>query len=139
MRITLATFGDLPALQDIEIAAGRHFIDFGMPEVAADDPPAVAELDEYRRAGRAWVAVSPSHQPMAYLIAKPVDSFLHIEQVSVHPDYGGRRIGARLIDHAADHARHHGIEALTLTTFSDVPWNAAYYRRCGFRTMPTPP
>jgi hypothetical protein len=24
---------------------------------------------------------------------------------------------------------------MTLTTFADVPWNAPYYERCGFRVM----
>jgi hypothetical protein len=28
-----------------------------------------------------------------------------------------------------------GIAALTLTTFSQVPWNAPYYERCGFRCL----
>ena len=27
------------------------------------------------------------------------------------------------------------LDALTLTTFRDVPWNAPYYRRCGFRVL----
>ncbi|EST37103.1 hypothetical protein N566_14850, partial [Streptomycetaceae bacterium MP113-05] len=28
-----------------------------------------------------------------------------------------------------------GLPALTLTTFADVPWNAPYYERCGFRPL----
>jgi hypothetical protein len=28
-----------------------------------------------------------------------------------------------------------GIRALTLTTSSEVPWNAPYYERCGFRRL----
>jgi hypothetical protein len=28
-----------------------------------------------------------------------------------------------------------GMPALTLTTFTEVPWNAPYYRRCGFRCL----
>ena len=28
-----------------------------------------------------------------------------------------------------------GVPALTLTTFTDVPWNAPYYVRCGFRIL----
>lgn len=31
-----------------------------------------------------------------------------------------------------------GLPAVTLTTFVDVPWNAPYYRRCGFRPLPEP-
>jgi len=28
-----------------------------------------------------------------------------------------------------------GLPALTLTTFAQVPWNAPYYARCGFRIL----
>jgi hypothetical protein len=27
------------------------------------------------------------------------------------------------------------VPALTLTTFTQVPWNAPYYARCGFRLL----
>lgn len=59
----------------------------------------------------------------------------HIEQVSVDPAFAGRRLGARLIDHVADEARRRGLDAVTLTTFRHVPWNAPYYERCGFRSL----
>lgn len=32
-------------------------------------------------------------------------------------------------------AREDGLTALTLTTFTDVPWNAPYYARLGFRAL----
>jgi hypothetical protein len=35
---------------------------------------------------------------------------------------------------AAD-AAGRGVPALTLTTFRDVPWNAPYYARIGFRVL----
>lgn len=36
---------------------------------------------------------------------------------------------------AAEWAYDHNLTALTLTTFTDVPWNAPYYQRLGFRTL----
>ena len=39
----------------IERAAGRLFIEVGMPEIAADEPLPLAVLEGYRAAGRAWV------------------------------------------------------------------------------------
>ncbi len=59
----------------------------------------------------------------------------HVEQVSVDPRFAGRRLGWQLLDHVADQARRHGLDAVTLTTFRDVPWNAPYYERCGFRPL----
>ncbi len=35
----------------------------------------------------------------------------------------------------AERAAAAGVPAVTLTTFADVPWNAPYYLRCGFRVL----
>jgi GNAT superfamily N-acetyltransferase len=117
---------ELERLRAIELAAGRAFAAVGMPEIAADQPPGVDELEEFLAAGRAWVAADDDGEPVAYLLAAVVDDGLHVEQVSVRPDHAGRRIGAALIEHLAGVARAEGRSALTLTTFRDVPWNAPY-------------
>ncbi|NGO78533.1 GNAT family N-acetyltransferase [Streptomyces sp. YC504] len=145
MRIRQATAADLPRLRDIERAAGEPFRTVGMAAIAEDEPPALDVLEEFRRAGRAWVAViAPEDEPVAYLIAEPVDGALHgeqvggalhVEQVSVHPSVARRGVGRALLDHAAAYARRAGLGALTLTTFAEVPWNAPYYRRLGFRVL----
>jgi ribosomal protein S18 acetylase RimI-like enzyme len=106
-----------------------------MPEIADDAPFTVAQLTAYQEAGRAWVTVDPEDHPAAYLVADPVDGNLHIEQVSVHPSFGHRGLGRSLIEHAAAVARTGGQPALTLTTFTEVPWNASYYERLGFRPL----
>lgn len=138
MRIRLVVEPELPLLQDIERAAGACFRDIGMAEIADDPPLPIAELMRFLRAGTAWVMTDAVvGQPVAYLIAEPVDGNMHIEQVSVHPEHARRGLGRRLIDHAAEHAQAHRRPALTLTTFTHVPWNAPYYARCGFRTLTT--
>jgi predicted N-acetyltransferase YhbS len=136
MRIRPASVTDLPRCQDIERAAGECFRPIGMPQIADDEPLDLDELARYQRSGLAWVAVDGQDRPVAYLIAEPVDGALHIEQVSVHPDWAHHRIGRRLIDHAAGHAAVAGMEALTLTAFTEVAWNAPYYARCGFKPIP---
>ncbi|MFE7355616.1 GNAT family N-acetyltransferase [Streptomyces sp. NPDC057543] len=135
MRIRTARRSDLPLLQDIERAAGEPFRTLGMTAVADDDPPPLDLLDGYRRAGRAWVAVDDDDRPVGYLIADPVDGAAHIEQVSVHPSVARRGLGSTLIDHLAGWAADARLDALTLTTFSHVPWNAPYYTRLGFRAL----
>ncbi|MFG2982117.1 GNAT family N-acetyltransferase [Streptomyces sp. NPDC048258] len=135
MRIRAARLDELPLLQDIERAAGLCFRDIGMPEIADDEPLPLDELARYQRAGLAWVAADDSDAPVAYLIADRVDGGLHVEQVSVHPDSARRGVGRSLLDHLADRAARDGLPALTLTTFTEVPWNAPYYERCGFRLL----
>jgi GNAT superfamily N-acetyltransferase len=74
--------------------------------------------------------------PVAYVLVDVVDDAAHVEQVSVHPAHAGRRLGSALLDVAAAWAAENQLAAVTLTTFTDVPWNAPYYARLGFRVVP---
>lgn len=135
MRIRAAEPGELSVLQDIERAAGQLFREIDMSEVAEDEPLGLDELAGYQRAGRAWVVADGAERPVAYLLSGYVDGAVHIEQVSVDPGFARRRLGRSLLDHVAAQAKAEGVSALTLTTFTQVPWNAPYYLRCGFRCL----
>ena len=126
---------DLPAVRDVERAAGRAFADLGMDLVAEDEPPSLDELRRYAADGRAWVRTDDEDRPVAYLVADVVDGCAHLEQVSVHPDHGRRGLGRELVEHLAAWAADRALPAITLTTYTDVPWNAPYYRRLGFRRL----
>ncbi|MEO3974486.1 GNAT family N-acetyltransferase [Streptomyces sp. CAU 1734] len=130
-----ATAAELPLLQDIERAAGELFRALSMPEIADDEPPATEVLEGYRRDGRAWVSTDGADRPLGYLLHDEVDGAAHVEQVSVHPSAAHRGLGRGLIDHLAARATARGLTALTLTTFAEVPWNAPYYTRLGFRVL----
>ncbi|RDI49584.1 GNAT family N-acetyltransferase [Nocardia mexicana] len=130
-----ATEDELPILRDIERAAGKPFAEIGMTSVAEDEPPPTEHLRAFARADRAWVYADASDTPIAYLIAEPVDGCAHIEQISVHPDHAGRGIGRQLIEHLAAWAVTRDLPALTLTTFTEVPWNGPYYERLGFHYL----
>jgi GNAT superfamily N-acetyltransferase len=126
---------ELEALVAIERDAGRAFTAIGMPEIAADDPGSVAELEAFGSDGRAWVAVDEADHPVAYLLSTVIDGCAHVEQVSVAPTHARRGLGAALVDHLATVAATEGRPAVTLTTFRDVPWNAPYYARLGFTVV----
>ena len=133
--VRLLSADELETVQAIERAAGRVFAEVGMPEIADDEPLSVRALERYRVSGLAWVAVDPAVEPIGYLVAERVDGALHVEQVSVHPDHARRGTGRSLLDRAAEQAVADRASGLTLTTFEHVPWNAPYYRRCGFRVL----
>ncbi|PGH31739.1 hypothetical protein GX50_05462 [[Emmonsia] crescens] len=146
MIIRSARPADLPLLQAIERAAGEPFRALAMAEIAEDEPPSLSLLQKYAEGGRCWVATTPEvtrnnddngddDQPVAYLLSSRVDGTAHIEQVSVTPAAARRGLGAALIDHLAVWAVAQGLSALTLTTFAEVPWNAPYYERIGFRVL----
>jgi GNAT superfamily N-acetyltransferase len=125
---------ELDALREIERAAGKLFIGVGLPEIAAHEPMPVEEMGAYLAGGRAWVAVE-TNVPVGYALVDLVDGAAHLEQLSVHPDHGRRGVGGALIDHVCTWARQRRLAAVTLTTFTDVPWNAPYYARHGFRVL----
>jgi GNAT superfamily N-acetyltransferase len=135
VRIRTASATDLPALQEIERAAGQMFRDFGMPEIAEYDPWPLPLMAARQDAGRLWVVVNSDDGPVGYLMADLIDGCLQIEQVSVHPDSARQGLGRALLDHAAKQAASEDLSALTLTTFAHVPWNGPYYVRCGFRVL----
>jgi len=88
-----------------------------------------------RAEGRLWVITGADDRPAGFVITDMIDGCLHVEQVSVDPGNARRGLGRALLDHAAEQAAAAGVPALTLTTFADVPWNAPYYVRCGFRVL----
>ncbi|MFJ5956192.1 GNAT family N-acetyltransferase [Paenarthrobacter sp. NPDC092416] len=133
--IRLARGDDLPRLQDIERAAGEAFRALGMDRIADDEPFTVDELSAYLAGARAWVFVDGLDFPVAYLLADVVDGNVHVEQVSVHPEQAHQGLGRELLHAARVWARGHGMQQQTLSTFRDVPWNAPYYRRLGFKEL----
>ena len=73
---------------------------------------------------------------MGFARLEIVDSHAHLEQLSVHPAHGRRGVGARLLLAACQWAADQGHSIITLCTFGDVPWNAPFYTRHGFRPVP---
>lgn len=135
LTIRFARVDDLQTLPEIERHAGEAFRSLGMDSVADDEPLPTRHLGDYQQAGRAWVA-EDAGQVVGYLLLDLVAEAAHIEQVSVEPSHARRRIGSQLIEAAADWARHHGLRAMTLTSFALVPWNAPHYTRLGFVVLP---
>ncbi|WP_328604001.1 GNAT family N-acetyltransferase [Amycolatopsis sp. NBC_00345] len=132
----LARPEDLPALRELERAAGVLFRDVGMAKIADDEPWSVEELAPFQSDGRCWVT-EDAGRVVAYLIAEVVDDRGHIEQVSVLPSHARRGLGRELIETADEWAGKLGLPALTLTTYAEVQWNAPYYARLGFRVLPS--
>lgn len=119
----------------MERDAGSLFRDVGMQAVADDPPLPLDRLAAYQRGGRAWVSVGDDDVPLGYALALVVDGLGHLEQLSVRPAAGRQGRGRALIDEVVAWARGWGAPAVTLSTFRQVPWNAPYYARQGFRPM----
>jgi GNAT superfamily N-acetyltransferase len=129
-----ARVAELEDLRAIEVAAGAPFRTLGMDAIADDTPPSTVVLLGASERDGLWV-LDVDDAPVAYLLDDVVDGHAHLEQVSVDPAHAGHGYGRRLVEHLAERARAAGHEALTLTTFAEVPWNGPYYVRLGFRAL----
>ena len=103
--------------------------------MADDDPDPLEVLTGYTTANRSWVAIGAENVPIGYILVAVVDGEGHIDQVTVLPDSQGQGVGRALIDRAREWAVADGRRALTLTTYSDVPWNRPLYEHLGFRVL----
>src|SRR6516164_2020424 len=134
MLIRRCRVAELSAVQEIDRAAGQMFEQVGRPEVCGmlwhPEPLAACRAE-----GRLWVITGADDRPAGFVITDMVDGCVHVEQLSVDPGNARRGLGRALLEHAAEQAAAAGVPALTLTTFADVPWNAPYYVRCGFRVL----
>ena len=127
----------LPALE-----AASDILLSGMPGVrgpgAGDNPlplPPVATVAELAAARRILVAGEP---PVGFARIEEVDGSAHLEQLSVHPAAAGKGLGRVLLESALDWAAAQGYRSMTLCTFAEVPFNAPFYRSCGFAVVPAP-
>lgn len=131
---------DGPRLQEIERAAGERFRDIDLAAIADDEPMTIEQLAAYAEQARSWVVSIVDHgveRVVGYVVVDLVDGQVHVEQISIDPGAQGRGLGRALLDRVDEFARGRGCTAVTLTTFTDVPWNAPLYEHLGFRTLDT--
>jgi len=135
LAIRPAQPSDAPLLQAIEDLAGAMFAEVGMPEVAHMAPRSLGLLVDAAEAERLWVACL-GQRPVGFaLVERLTDGTAHLEELSVDPAYGRRGIGTALVRHVEQTLATRGHATVTLSTFRDVPWNAPWYWRLGYRVL----
>ncbi|MCI7456470.1 MAG: GNAT family N-acetyltransferase [Actinomyces urogenitalis] len=135
VSLRLATADDLAEICRVEHAADTRFADIGL-QCVLDAPQAQPEDHaEAQQDGRLIVAESRSGGLVGFARIDVVDGAAHLEQVSVAPSAAGQGVGAVLIRAAERWSRDHGYDRMTLCTYRDVPWNAPYYQRLGWRPL----
>lgn len=131
--IRKATHADAEALPAIEQAASEVFAPIpDLAWLAAADNMTVAQHRQFITHGTEWVAVDATGRIVGFLAGERAGEAFHIAELDVLPELHGRGIGRALVETAAREARESGHQALTLTTFRDIAWNAPFYARLGF-------
>ena len=135
IRIRPARLDELEELARVEHEADRRFGVVGIDVIVDAPHPTAADYVQAQKGGRVLVAELPSGALAGFVRMEIVDETAHLEQVSVLPDHVGHGVGRALVAAAEDLAFRHGHARMTLTTFSDVPWNGPYYQRLGWEVL----
>ncbi len=126
----------LPALPHIEREAATLFPPGSFPPGFTDRTVDEALLQAAQHEGRLWVALDhDTDEPVGFALAMVIETTAFLGEVDVLPAHGRRGIGRALVERAIAWAAAQGWPRLALTTFADLPWNAAFYRKLGFEVM----
>jgi GNAT superfamily N-acetyltransferase len=135
-RIVMARPRDLALLPAIELAAAAMLTGHA-PESVLIDTTSEQDLREAQAHKRLWVALA-ADSPVGFAhVELREPGVAHLEELDVHPNHGRRGLGRRLIAAVCEWSANTGLEAVTLTTFRDVPWNMPFYSRLGFEEVPS--
>jgi GNAT superfamily N-acetyltransferase len=129
-----ATPQHLPYLASIEDAAGELFPVEDLPEPLRSISLLPVDFENALNENLLWVVVE-SNLPIAFLLARIIDGCIHIAEFDVHPDHGRRGIGSQLLNYVLTVAKQRAFQAVTLTTFEHLPWNAPFYSKHGFEVI----
>jgi GNAT superfamily N-acetyltransferase len=128
-KIRPAEPADLLLLPDIDRRAESLFRVAGM-----ELPELPFPVDALHESEAVFVAGRP---PVAFVQVDRVDGNAHVQELAVLPAHMRQGLGSALLDAACAWAKAQGFEAITLTTYADVAWNAPFYQARGFVELTT--
>jgi GNAT superfamily N-acetyltransferase len=126
---------ELALLPPIEQAAAARFQDTPYAFLVDANPLPLEFIQQRFQAGQVWVAVDQEDTVIGYAVTREVDRTLYLQEIDVAPSHGQRGIGTALIDHIRAWAKPSGYSVMSLSTFRDIPWNAPFYSKLGFRIL----
>jgi GNAT superfamily N-acetyltransferase len=134
-RIRLARTDEIPRIQEIEDEAGSVFSGLGLIDESLDVSFPLDELSRLVDLGQVWVGCLDDDIPVGLVIVSVAQGAAYVEEMDVLPGFGRRGLGALLLETVCAWASAQGHAAVTLSTFSDLPWNGPFYRKHGFRDL----
>ena len=130
--IRIPTKSELSLLSNIESKADELLPPGTFPEEMVDC--SIGELSESLSGGYLYVA-EVDNRLVGFCMSRILGGYLHLQQLSVLPDYGRRGIGTGLLKTAITLTKSRGFPGVTLTAFRNIRWNAPFYSAQGFTVI----
>jgi GNAT superfamily N-acetyltransferase len=140
-RVRPARGNEVGELQNIDIASaslfrGTGLIDFG-PLGEPSQPIPEERLRKGFGDGLIWVAVDNLEELVGFALCSDRGEDLYLDQLSVLPRHGRQGLGTRLVRRCLQEAEARSYKRVSLSTFRKVPWNGPFYKKLGFREVPS--
>ena len=135
--IRFARAEELTRLAQIDRSAAILFIDTPYAFLVNAEPLSLDFVQQRFQAGQLWVAVDRDDVVVGFAITSEVDRSIYLQEMDVDPKHGQRGIGTALIQTISDWAQFHRYDTISLSTCSDLPWNAPFHAKLGFRMLET--
>jgi GNAT superfamily N-acetyltransferase len=126
---------ELPLLAQIERSAAALFLDTPYPFLANDEPLSLDFVWQRFQVGQVWVALDLQDVVVGFAITREVDDTIYLQEMDVDPKHGRRGLGSALVETVCDWAQLQDYGTISLSTFRDLPWNAPFYSKLGFRIL----
>ncbi len=130
-RVRPCKAAELTRLPMIETAADAVF---PAGRVPIGEVTLLAELRAALENESLYVA-AVREEVVAFAAGLPYGTSLHLRTLAVHPAHGRQGMGTALVRSLVEQAEQRGFADVTLTTFADLPFNAPFYERVGFRAL----
>ena len=135
-HIRPATAADCHQLAAIERAAGELFPPGRIPD--RQQTTSMEALTASLNANMLLVAAE-EHESVGFAMSHAIENYLHLQELSEHPLHARQGIGRALVVQVQNLAKSFGLQGVSLTTFSDLPWNGPFYQSAGFSPSANPP
>jgi GNAT superfamily N-acetyltransferase len=135
--IRSAQIEELPRLANIEQAAAIRFQDTPYAFLVDGEPLSIEFIQQRFQAGQVWVAVDRHNVVIGFAITREVDRTLYLQEIDILPEHGQRGLGKAFVETIQAWAKCSGYAVMSLSTFRDLPWNAPFYAKLGFRILDT--
>jgi ribosomal protein S18 acetylase RimI-like enzyme len=129
---------DCPLLPVVERAStelfrGTGLVDFEGPEETLARPQKYFDVGAATRL--LWVAETSGKEVVGFALCEIIEGNFYLTELSVHPSHGRKGLGRVLTLTICQAARERYLLPVYLSTFRNVPWNAPFYARLGFKEV----
>ena len=135
VRLRPTTRPELPAVVEILRSTADWYAPFVTPE----------DLESQHRVDLAWARENFERreffsavldgQVVGVLTLQETGDHLYLGYVYVHREHVGKRIGRRLLDHAAAEVERRGLQGMVLIAHPEAEWAVRAYQKYGFECV----